>query len=190
MTTYGIVVEGNYDKIALSEIIRKCISNDIEILAYTCASKGSLMSKFPGFLESFRYAKQGSNVDKVLVIRDADNKNPDELLERLRSKITNRNYPFEVKFIIIAQELETWFLADEEAISRVTQTRSGRTVARVNEDLESIIQPKERLKEILSEAKVYYTPEVAKEIAKESDPSKIEYRCLRFKEFRQAVIDC
>jgi hypothetical protein len=190
MTTYGIVVEGNYDKVALSEIIRKCISNDIEILPYICASKDSLISKFPGFLESFRYAKQGSNVDKVLVIRDADNKNPDELMEKMTKKIAGRTYPFGVKFVIIVQELETWLLSDETAISKVTQSRSGRTVSRINDTLESIVQPKERLYKILSDARVPYTEAVAREIAKESDLNKIEYRCPRFKEFRQTVIDC
>lgn len=148
------------------------------------------MKSFPGFLESFRYAKQGSPVDKALVIRDADNKDPNELLEKMKSKNIDRIDLFEVKFIIIVQEIETWLLADEEAISRVTQARSGRTVTRVNENLESIIQPKERLKEMLSTAKVPYTPEVAKEIAKELDISEVEYRCPRFKEFHQAVIDC
>src|SRR5574341_1492902 len=143
MTTYGIVVEGNYDAAALTEIIKKCLSSEIEIITYTCASKGPLMNKFQGFLQLFCHEKQGSHVDKALVIRDADNKDPHELLEKMRNRIADRNYPFQVKFIIIVQELETWLLADEEAISRVTQARSGRTVSRVNEDLESIIQPKE-----------------------------------------------
>ncbi len=102
---------------------------------------------------------------------------------------SDRN-PFEVKFIIVVQELETWLLADDKAISKVTQARSGRTVSRVNENLESIRQPKEKLQEILSKAGIYYTPEVAKEIARELDLSKIEYRCPGFKEFHQAVIDC
>ncbi|MBI3355033.1 MAG: DUF4276 family protein [Nitrospirae bacterium] len=144
------------------------------------------MKKFPGFLEEFRYAKGGAPVDKALVIRDADNKAPNELSEKMNSKIAGRTYPFEVKFIIIVQELETWLLADEAAISKVTQ----RTVSRVNEDLESINHPKERLFDILSEAGVTYTSEVAKRIAIGSDISKIEYRCPKFKEFKQAVIDC
>lgn len=191
MTTYGIVVEGGYDAVALAEIIKKCLLSEIEIIARPCGNKSSLMRKFPGFLEEFRYANQGTHVNKALVIRDADCKDHDELLEKMGSKITSRNYPFEVKFIIIVQELETWLLADEEAISRVTQSRFGGTVSRVNENLESIIQPKEKLERILSDVKVpYYTAEVAREIAKESDLSKIEYRCLSFKKFRQDVIDC
>lgn len=186
MTTYGIVVEGEYDKEALSELIQKCISNGVKIIARPFSGKGKLIKKFPGFLTEFCH----KSVDKALIIRDADNKNPDKLLEEMRRKIKDLNYPFEVRFIVIVQELETWLLADQEAISKVTKSRSGRTVSGVNENLESIIQPKERLEGILSGAKVYYTPEVAREIAKESDISRIEYRCPRFREFRLAVIDC
>ena len=191
MATYGIVVEGPYDEAALEEMIKKCLSNEIEIITRPCGGKNQLMKRFRGFLESFRHEKQGSPVDKALVICDADNRDPDELIEMMKSEINDRTYPFEVKFIIIVQELETWLLADEEAISRVTQTRSGRIVSRVNENLESITQPKEKLEEILFNANIPYTPEVARQIAKESDISnKVEYRCPRFREFRQAVVDC
>jgi len=105
-------------------------------------------------------------------------------------RIADRNYPFEVKFIIIVQEMEAWLLADEEAISRVTQSRSGRLARRVNDPLESLEQPKETLHRILSEARVAYTDGVAGEIAKESDLDRIEYRCPTFGEFHRAVIDC
>jgi hypothetical protein len=191
MTTYGIVVEGvEYDKLALTEIIKKCLSSEIEVIQRACGSKSLLMRKFPGFLEEFKYVKLGSHADKASVIRDADNKDPNKLLEEMKSKTASRSYDFDVKFVIIVQELETWLLADDEAISRVTQALSGRSVSRVNENLESIIHPKERLKNILSGAKVAYTPEVASEIARESELSKIENRCPKFREFRQAVVDC
>jgi hypothetical protein len=189
MTTYGVVVEGLCDEAALPEIIRKCLSSDIEIITRPCYGKDRLMKSFRGFLESFRYGNQGSPIDKALVIRDADNKDPDKLLEEMKSKIASRTYPFEVKLIIIVQKLETWLLADEEAISRVSQSRSGKISPRINENLELITDPKVKLKDILS-VKVPYTAEVAREIARESDLSKIENRCPKFKEFRQAVIDC
>lgn len=194
MTTYGIIVEGNDDKAVLPEMISKCLSDSIsdnmKVIVRLCGNKSSLMRKFSGFLEEFRRVNQGLHVDKALVIRDADSRNPDELLSEMRNKIKDKTYPFEVKFIAIVQELEAWLLADDEAISKVTQSRSGKPVSRVNENLESIVQPKERLKDILSKAKVPYTPEVAREIAKETYISKIEYRCQKFKDFRSAVIDC
>jgi hypothetical protein len=190
MKTYGVVVEGEYDKEALVEIIRKCLPSEIEIIVRPCGGKDRLMNKFPGFLESFRYEKQGLPVDKALVIRDAHNKDPDELSKKMENKIKGRNYPFPVKFVIIVQELEAWLLADGNAISKITQSRSGRTVTRVDENLESINNPKQRLQKILSVAQVPYTPQVARKIAQEIDLSKIKYRCPRFKGFHQAVIDC
>lgn len=190
MAFYGIIVEGSYDEAALVEIIKKCLSNEIEIISRPCGGENRLMKHFLGFLESFRYEKQGLHVDKALVIRDADTKDLRELSEKMKSKLAGRTYPFEVKFIIVVQELETWLLADDKAISKVTRARSGRTVSRVNENLESIVNPKERLQNILSDAGVPYTPAVAREIAKELDITSVEYRCPGFKEFHQAVIDC
>jgi hypothetical protein len=190
MSTYGIVVEGEYDESALTEIIKKCFSSEIEIIPRKCGGKDRLMAKFPAYLASFRYAKQGSYVDKAIVIRDAHGKDPEELKRIMRGKIAGRNYPFPVKFVIIVQELEAWLLADEEAISRITQSRSGRVVQRVSESLECLSKPKETLYKILSEAGVAYAEAVAREIAKESDLNKIESRCRMFREFRQAVKDC
>jgi hypothetical protein len=190
MRVYGIVVEGEYDQAALTEIIKKCYADEIAVIPRRCGGKNQLMKRFPGLLKSFRYQMEGTHVDKSFVICDADGEDSGELIGRMRDKIANRNDLSEAKLIIIVQELEAWLLADEEGISRVTRSRSGKPVGRVNENLESITHPKEKLKEVLSEAKIYYTPEVARQIARESDLEKIEYRCPRFREFRQAIIDC
>ena len=74
-----------------------------------------LVKKFPGFLQEFRHAKDGAPVDKALVIRDADHKNPAELLAKMEARIVNRVYPFPRKLLIVVEELEAWLLADEEA---------------------------------------------------------------------------
>lgn len=190
MKVYGIVVEGEYDELALTEMIRKCCQSEIEIFSRKCGGKKQLIKKFPRLLKSFCHQKQGSYVDKALVILDADGQDAKKLKEIMTNRIADKNYRFDVKFIVITQELEAWLLADEEAISKVTSSRSGRTVVRISENLESIIHPKEKLREILSGAKVYYAPEVARGIAKEADLSKIESRCRTFGEFLQAVKDC
>lgn len=190
MTAYGIVIEGRYDEAALGEIIRNILPTDVILISRRCGDKDRLVAVFPGYLESFRYENQGSNVDKAIVIRDAHGKDPGKLKERMKSRILNREFPFEVKFIIIVQELEAWLLADEHAISKVTQSRSGKVVSRVNYSLESIINPKEILYRVLAEANVPYTDAVAREIARESDLDRIKYRCPGFGEFCQAVIDC
>ncbi|MGB9629710.1 MAG: DUF4276 family protein [Thermodesulfobacteriota bacterium] len=136
--------------------------------------------------ESFRYEKGGSYVDKAIVICDAHGKDPEEIKNKMRGKISGRNYPFEVKFIVIVQELEAWMLADEEAISKITQ----KPIVRIKGDIESINDPKEKLKEILSQSKISYTPSVVSNIAKEMNLDKIHYRCPSFRGFFQEVKDC
>ncbi len=177
-------MEGIYDESALRELILKCSGESIEVISRICGSKE--LTKFPAFLESFKYEKGGSYVDKAIVIRDAHGKNPEELKNRMEDKISGRNYPFEVKFIIIVQELEAWLLADEDAISKIIKE----PVTRIKEDLESINDPKEKLKEILSRAKIAYTYPVARNIARESNLDKIQNRCPAFRKFFQAVKDC
>ena len=188
MLTFGLVVEGDYDEAVLSEFIRKCAGRDVEIVSRVCNPKGSLMKSFPGFLEEFRYVKQGTPVDRALVIRDADMREPQVLLREMESKIAHRTYEFfPVRFIVIVRELEAWLLADSEAIATVTRGYSGRVVPVVNEFIEDIADPKARLQRMLSDAKVAYTREVARKIAAAANVEYIAYRCPSFRGFVQAV---
>ncbi len=183
MLTFGLMIEGFYDVAVLKELIQKCASSEVEVIGRPCGPKGSLMKRFPGFLEEFRYIKQGSNVDKALVIRDADNKDPAELIERMQSKISGRTYPFPVKLLVAVQELEAWLLADESAISAVTGKR-----ALIVQNPENLSDPKEKLKKVLSEAWISYTDEIARKIAANVKVETIESRCPSFQEFREAVL--
>jgi len=185
MLTIGIIVEGDFDAAALPEFIHKCIGDDVEVIARRCHSKSQLMRKFPGFLEGFRHDKQGMPVDKALIIRDADTKEPHALISAMKEKYINRTYPFPVEPVIIVQELETWLLADGQALSQV----SGRSVPDLTERLEDLENPKERLQKILSDARVLYTSEVARSIAAATRLERLEYRCPHFQVFRQALGD-
>jgi hypothetical protein len=151
--TIGIIVEGVFDAAALPELIRKCCTDDIHIETRVCRSASQLMQKGLSFLEGFRYVVQGLPVDKALIIRDADGKDPNELVHRLNVTINTRSYPFPVTPVIIVQELETWLLADSEALSQVT----GKSISEITESLETLIAPKQRLQNLLSEARVPYT---------------------------------
>ena len=186
MPTFGLIVEGEYDAAALTELIRRCAEGNIEVIPRQCAQKGSLMKKFPAYLQELRWANRGQAVDKALVIRDADGKNLQELIARMETSIVSRSYPFPVKFVVIVQELETWLLADHEALSMVTQKR----ISEINSPLESLVDPKRRLQSMLSEAGIAYTAEVARKIAAATILERIEYRCSSFHTFRQAVHDC
>jgi hypothetical protein len=91
-----------------------------------------------------------------------------------------------VKFVVIVEELETWLLADHEALSQVTRKR----ISKIISPLESIVDPKRRLQSMLSEAGIAYTAEVARKIVASAILERIEYRCSSFRTFRQAVHDC
>ena len=189
MPTFGLVVEGIYDEAVLKELIKKCAPSEVEVIPRVCGSREKLLKMFPTLLDDFQgITKTGTNIEKALVIRDADNKNPEHLIARMNSKISNRSYSsysFHVKLLVVVQKLEAWLLADENALSAVT----GRRVARV-QNPENLSDPKERLRRVLSEARIYYTDEIARKIAASAKVAIIESRCPSFKKFREAVLDC
>jgi hypothetical protein len=175
------IVEGVYDAAVLPEFIRKCRADDVEVVSLVC--RGSVMHKFLGLLEGFRHLKQGAHVDKALVIRDADNRAPQELLSAMEAKYADRSYPFPVTPFVIVQKLETWLLADNTALSQVC----NRAVPAIQETLEDIENPKERLQHVLAQASTNYTGETARKIAAATDIERLEYRCPGFQSFRQAL---
>ena len=102
----------------------------------------------PGLLKSLEFIDGGNPVDKAIVIRDSGNRLAADVETEMRAKIAGVNYRFPqgVDICAVRQETETWLLADERAISAVA---GGRTVGRVNRNLEDIIDAKSRLQRIL-----------------------------------------
>ena len=184
MHKIGIVAEGlpDTDVKIISELIKKILSDDPELYVYPGRDKPNVIKKYRDWLEDCRK----KNVDKALVIVDQDLSCIKIIVEKMQKKIEGRQYKFPVKFHVIERMLETWLLSDEKAISAVVR----KNVPRVNETLEDIINPKNKLKEILSRAKATYTPETLRKIAEESDIERIAYRCPGFRRFRQLVLDC
>ncbi len=184
MPLVGLIVEGSYDEAALSELVLKCFLAEVRVICRQCGNAFQLMKTFPGFLEDFRQVNHGLPVDKAIVIRDADQKNPDELIAKMASKINGRSYLFPLKLLVVVQELEAWLLGDEDAIFSVT----GRRQPRIR-DPERLADPKERLRRILSDARIAYTAEVARKIAAATRADVLATRCPSFRKFQEAVIN-
>lgn len=184
MRKLGIIAEGlpNSDVLIISELINKIISEEISLCLRPGKDRGNVIKKYRGWLEDFRIKQ----IDKAIVMVDQDLTCIKELVTKLAEKIEGRNYIFQVKFHIIEREIETWLLSDEEAISKVI----GKNIPRVKGDLENIIDPKTKIKELLSKAKRVYTPETLRKIAQESDIERIASRCPGFRRFQQSIIDC
>ena len=183
MPSIGLIVEGIYDEAALTEFVRKCLSTEVTVVCRPCAGVPQLMKLFPGFLKEFEHVNAGLPVDKGIVIRDADQKIPEALISQMESKISGRIYPFPAKCLVIVQKLETWLLADDQALSTVT----GRTQRRITNP-ERIIDPKVRLRKVLSDVQIDYTAVIARKIAAAARPNVLATRCASFRKFQEAVI--
>ncbi|MBM4284974.1 MAG: DUF4276 family protein [Deltaproteobacteria bacterium] len=182
MLCFGIVVEGFYDEQAIKTFISRLFPEDVYFMVRNTQGRSHLNRKFTGYLDEFKH----KNVDKAIVIRDQDNKCVKELIETLKSRISGRQYPFEIIFHIIENELESWLLADENAIRKVIK----RSVPRMKMNLETLHDPKNHLSRIFSEANMNYTGTKAGEIALKANLNTIASRCPGFKRFRESVLDC
>jgi hypothetical protein len=188
--SYGIVVEGEYDSAAYAAIIQKLASHAVYIKPFPCGGKPKLIQKFPGYLNALKYELTGRHVDTAIVIVDSDGQDPGKLEAVLRAKVAGREYRFELHFYAVSCTLETWLLADIEAIARVVQQRTGRNIRRPqHNNLERLIDPKPAFRAILTEGRVDYTAAVAAEIAREIDLQILSARCPRFQRFAE-LVDC
>lgn len=171
MRTIGLIVEGPFDGAALQELVRRCSVVATTIISRPCGGKERLFSRFPGFLEEFRYIKEGSNVDKALVVCDAHQKDPEGEIKRLANRIATRKYPFPIKYCVIVQEIEAWLLANEVV------------------DPEGLVDPKTELENRLSVKGISYTQEVARRLASGINLETLQHRCHSFQAFPQSVIN-
>jgi hypothetical protein len=133
----------------------------------------------------------GEAVDKALVIRDADGKDPSTIEQKIKERIGNRPFRFAlgIGIHVVVQEMDTWLLADTDAINRVAASRGGKPVRLIPDSLEQIQDPKARLQILLGKASLNYTPEVCRLIAKETDLATLRKRCPSFRQFETKVLD-
>ena len=189
----GLIVEGHYDAAVLETLARRVAQSPVTLYVRPCGGKARLKQKFPGYLRNFEHVHHGKPVDKALVVCDADQKPPDKVRESLSQRVEHLARPRagNLHFCIVRQELETWLLADENAINSVASERGGHArVPPVQEHLESIGDPKTRLHNLLSMAGLVATPAVYQQIASRLDLETLRQRCPSFWEFEQAVRDC
>jgi hypothetical protein len=190
--SYGLITEGDKDIAAYQELIAKICGSVLFIVSQRTGGREKLFQNLPGFLSKLEHANPvGEAVDKALVIRDADGKEPRSVEEKLRGRIKNRSHRFAlgIGIHIVLQQMDTWLLADTEAINRVAASRGGRHVKPVRDPLEQIQNPKVTLQTLLSEARLNYTPEVCRLIAAETDLVILRRRCPSFQEFERKVLD-
>ena len=189
---YGLIAEGDKDVAVYVELIHKICGSSTIIVAHAAGGREKMYQKLPGFLRNLQYADpQGKAVEKVLVVCDADGKNPRMVEEKLQGRISNLEFRFAlgIGIHVVVQEMDTWLLADIDAINRVSTSRGGKSVQPVRDPLEQIQDSKATLQILLSEARLNYTPEVCRLIAGETDLATLRRRCPSFGEFERKALD-
>jgi hypothetical protein len=188
----GIVVEGDRDSAAYPELIRK-IRGDVEIvLAEACGNDIKLMQKFVGWLKYFQWGAEHS-IDKALAIRDSDCSDPIVWESKMEQILAQSHFDpsFPVHFYATKCEIETWLLADEEAINQVARNRGKQgSVSGVTIPLESHRNAKELFQKVLSKARLAVDPSVYQEIASAASIERIAARCPYFQQFVDRVRAC
>ena len=123
------------------------------------------------------------NCEKVIILGDADcnEEGERERLQRIYEHLPE-GLRRSVHICIIVHELESWLLADENAISRVL----GKNVKPVKNP-ERIHDAKEHLEELFEEAGEKYLTKFGGEIAKYVEVEKLKGKCASFADFERKV---
>ena len=118
MVTVGFVVEGPSDKYLVeSELFRKWLREEcnLEMVDRVVNAKGQGEMRGRNIEDKVRLLRQETNADKVVVLADLD---PDECVPCVqeRKKIIGSR---DIDLVVIARKaMESWFLADTEAMRR------------------------------------------------------------------------
>jgi hypothetical protein len=159
------------------------------VVAWPCGGVTEIPKRFVGLLRGFEY----KSIDKALVIRDSDRKDPQTAEAELNGRLSKSGFEptSPVHFYATRCMVETWLLADEQAVSKIALSRGGtRSIKAVNKRLEEIMDPKVPFRAMLSQTGLPDDEKVYEGIASAADLDKIAERCPRFAEFRTYVHAC
>lgn len=189
---FGIVVEGQPDGNVYSALIQR-IRSDVEfVLSRPCTGVSGVRKTFVGWLKNFQW-HAGYQVGKALVIRDSDRHDPEAAENELARILQQSGFcpTFPVHFHATKCEMETWLLADENAVNIVSQQRGKGAAARaVVGSPEDVQDAKELFQHMLWQAGLPADPAVYGEVARAVDMERIRLRCPRFRHFVERVRAC
>lgn len=193
MPSYGLVVEGSYDAGVYEILVSRLAPPGTVIVVRETGGVPRLRRLFPTLLRDLEQAIDGGPVDRALVIRDADGKNPAALEAEMRARIVGEVFAFprSVDWHVVVQAVETWLLADIEAVNAVALARNGSAIdvaGRLPLNLETLLPPKPLFSRFLFEAGLPYTAQVCREIAEKVDLRVLRERCPGFRQFEAKVV--
>lgn len=122
---------------------------------------------------------------KVIVLKDTDKDVPRNLEKRFQEV----KFPPQARLLVITREIETWFLADEEALGDYLRIK-----VKAFPQPEGISDPKGALNHVFEKARgkgsgYHEAGRDPAEIAKRLCLKTIEEKCLSFRKFKKEVQD-
>lgn len=189
-----VVASGSTERAALPHLLREVESGTNHRLVEVVIPPGhrALNGKIVSQLATAGYWKHhagGSEVGKIVVLHDADRRDPgavrEELeseLESLLTKLTNRGV--HVLVAVAKPHIEGWFYADGESLRDFLGRDLGAAGGCAPDDMEN---PKLHLTHLLKQRGRHYTARTAGEIASRTDPGRCRTRSPSFAAFELAV---
>jgi hypothetical protein len=189
---FGIVVEAERDAAVYSALIKRIRPEVQHVLPKPCYGVAGVRRRFVGWLKHFQW-HSGYEIGKALVIRDSDRRDPQAAEEELARILDQSAFQprLPVHFYATRCMVESWLIADEDAVNQVARARGGTrgTALPVADALETLAA-KDRFRRMLSEAGLPDTPTVYHEVAEVADLQRIKQRCPYFARFVECVHGC
>ena len=126
-------------------------------------------------------------VDKAIVLKDSGSSTCQQVVSGLQQQIAGANWPFPVKLGSAVREIESWLLADNQALSNITRLPCNPIY-----NPESIQDPKQVLRNILERAspRQDYGLDKAREIADRMNLQIARSNCPSLDHFINSAHDC
>jgi len=176
----GLIVEGESDRRALEKIFSKAgINVEFRIV------QGFSVKKINALAREMR----NSGCKKVLILRDTECKEKIERYEELKDKIRE----LEGVEVCFAQcSLESWLLADEEAVESMLREKTKKPVKVESiSNPEYVPKPKDKMNEIFRRTRGFKLGYIeithAPEIASRVNVGKLEKKCESFREMMKKI---
>lgn len=170
----GFIVEGPSDEKAIYEIAKKLpVRTERKLIR---VMDGNKLNKAKRYALDLMYL----GCRKVILLKDSKG-----APSKVKDRFLSMGFETVVSLHLVVKEIESWFLADEEALGDYLRTR----IKAVSEP-ERIDQPKEYLGQIFKESRREAYFEGGKdpaEIARRLNLRRVESKCPSFKEFRQKI---
>lgn len=182
MKHLGLIVEDRSDADVVQELARKIARRDFAVRAVLAGGCGKMQGKARAWAQDLR--RNGCSL--LVLIRDLDNRQLDELVTNLRAALDP--CPIADHVIVIAvREIEAWLLADHDAVTIGLKLRRP---LKKQSNPEAIENPKERLRDLIRErsrgSKIYLNTVDNVRIARSAHVANLR-RCASFLPFERFI---